>query len=116
MGKLKEIKELTDRALRTGSARNAVEEEGTDDLKAMFEKSTPEEKAHGKLVGKIIQAHGNVDVEGAWAWFEQEHNKGVQLTYIQKILTLMHATGLLDASQTQYNAIRKMFLTVNNRT
>jgi hypothetical protein len=107
------IREITDRSVRTGTARDAVNE--SEELQAIFSKMTPEEKAIGKLVGKILQAHSYNEIEAAWAWYEVEFANGVQLTYRQKMLVLFQAAETLDCTQAQYNLIRKMYLTVNNR-
>ncbi len=107
-------KGIFDRNERTGTARNALMEEG--DFAEMFKAMTPEEKAHGHLIGKILQSHGNADIEAAFTWFEQEHNKGVQLDYRHKMLTLFQAAETLGCDQPSYNLIRKMYLTVNNRS
>jgi hypothetical protein len=100
----------------TGTARNhAIEEQGFDEL---FAKATPEEKAHGKLIGKLVNQETRTyqQIEDAFKWFEVEHNNGVQLDYRHKMLCIFQAAELLGCEQTHYNLIRKMYLTVANRS
>ena len=98
----------------TGTARNmAIEEGGLGDL---FTEMTEEQKAYGHLVGKVLQAKAFEQIEDAFIWFEQEHNNGTQLDYRHKMLVIFQAAECLGCDQTHYNLIRKMYLTVANRS
>lgn len=109
----KDINQLLDRANRTGSIRDTLKEEAG--LEEVFKTMSPEEKSHGKLIGKILASHGNVDIESAFTWFEQEYNGGNPLDWRHKMLTIFQAAETLGCDQEHYNLIRKMYLTVNNR-
>lgn len=109
-----EVMKMMSRDVRTGSARQALAEDKS--LAEMFQEMTPEQKAHGKLIGRLLQARGNEAVEAAFTWFEQEHNGGQVLDYRHKMLCIFQAAESLGCSQQEYNLIRKMYLTVANRS
>jgi hypothetical protein len=109
-------KKQYDRSTATGTARNhAIEEAGLADL---FNELTPEQKAHGNLIGKLLDKKTRTfeQIEEAFEWFAHEHNKGIQLDYRHKMLCLFQAAEMLGCDQQHYNLIRKMYLTVANRS
>jgi hypothetical protein len=92
-----------------------IEEEGMGD---MFKELTPKQKAVGVLIGKILNKETTAyeHIEAAFEWFEKEHNDGKQLGYPERIMVVMQAAGTLGGDQRIYNLIRKMYLTVANRS
>jgi hypothetical protein len=109
-------KEKFDKSVATGTHRDhLIEEQGMEE---MFKDLTPKQKALGKLIGKILNKDTRTfeQIEAAFVWFETEHNESKQLTYPEKILVLMQAAGTLGGDQRIYNLIRKMYLTVANRS
>jgi hypothetical protein len=105
-----------DRSEATGTARNqAIEEDG---LGEMFKDLSPKQKAIGLLIGKILNKETKAydQIEAAFKWFEVEHNDGVQLTYSEKMMVIFQCVGHFGCDQPTYNLIRKMYLTVANRS
>ena len=105
-----------DKSTATGGRRDhMIEEQGMGE---MFKELTPMQKAIGNLIGKILNkdCKSYDQIEEAFQWFEKEHNDGKQLSYPEKIIVLMQAAGTLGGDQRIYNLIRKMYLTVANRS
>jgi hypothetical protein len=105
-----------DKSTATGTRRDhMIEEQGMGE---MFKELTPMQKAIGKLIGKILNkdTRSYEQIEEAFTWFEVEHNEGKQLGYPEKIMVIMQAAGTLGGDQRIYNLIRKMYLTVANRS
>lgn len=104
------------RSEATGTARNhAVEEAGLGDL---FKELTPKQKAIGNLIGKILDKNTRTyeQIEDCFKWFEIEHNDGVQLTFAEKMMVIMQCAGHFGCDQSTYNLVRKIYLTVANRS
>lgn len=100
----------------TGTHRDyLVEEKGLGDL---FAELPPEQRNLGKLMGLILnkETRSFDQIEAAFGWYEKECNAGVQMTYPQKIMVMIQVTGMLGGDQSIYNLIRKMYLTVANRS
>lgn len=113
MGK---VKMGFDKKEATGTMRDhLIEEVG---MESLFKGLTPEQKAHGNLIGKLLNkdCRSYEQIEAAFTWFEQEHNGGVQLDFRHKMLCIFQAAETLGCDQTHYNLIRKMYLTVANRS
>jgi hypothetical protein len=104
------------RSEATGTHRDhLIEDQGLGDL---FADLPPEQKALGLLMGKILNKDTRSfdQIEEAFSWYEKEKNGGIQLGYPQKIMVLIQVTGMLGGDQRIYNLIRKMYLTVANRS
>jgi hypothetical protein len=113
---VKEKVKSFDKTTATGTRRHhAIEEQGMGD---MFKDMTPREKGIGHLLGKLIDQNCRTfnQIEEAFTWFEVEHNKGVQLNWTEKKMIIIQAAATLDCDQANYNLIRKMYLTVANRS
>lgn len=107
---------------RVGSARQAVMEAMADPnsslhtLQNVWENTSQEEKNAGKLIGKLMQAKGNAQVDAAFNWFELEYNEGVELNPMQKnialVTTIQHIAG---ASLDGIRILRKVLVTLNTK-
>ena len=100
----------------TGTHRDhLIEEKGMGE---MFKELPPRQKAIGHLIGKILNKETKSfdQIEDSFKWFEQEHNDGVQLSYTEKMMVIIQCAGSLGCDQRIYNLIRKMYLTVANRS
>jgi hypothetical protein len=98
-----QLAELTDEDL--GRSPNPFKEE--------FDALPPNQKALGRLVGKLLGcAHlGNKPIEDAFTWFEQECPDGFQMSNLNKIETMLHVImhAGIDSPAT-YAACRKLFV------
>ena len=104
------------RSEATGTHRDhLIEEQGMGDL---FKDLTPKQKAVGQLIGKLInkETKSYDQMESAFKWFEVEHNDEVQLTYAEKMMVIFQCAGHFGCDQQTYNLVRKMYLTVANRS
>ena len=83
-------------------------------LKESFNKMTPEQKAWGKLVGKLLSVNGNADVEDAFTWFQEEYPNFGELTNRDKCLAMFQAAETMDLNDPSiYRGIRKIFVLMN---
>lgn len=103
---------------RLGSARSAAMESVKNDpiLSKAFANLTPYQKSLGKLVGKLMEkGRGNKQVDDAFAWWEQEHNKGEPLDLAQKNIVLLEAIGsvTMGGGDENYRNLRKVFVALN---
>lgn len=105
-----------DKSTATGTRRDhLVEEQGMGE---MFKELTPRQKSLGILIGKILNKDTRTfeQIEDIFSWYEKEHNAGAQLGYPERMMVIMQAAGTLGCTQAIYNLIRKMYLTVANRS
>lgn len=101
---------------RIGSNRSAVMnelEERGDALRDAFAQLTPQQKAYGKLVGKLLASNGNADIESAFSWFEVEFD--MKLSFIERCLALFQAAESLDMTEQTYRGVRKIFTLMNKK-
>jgi len=91
----------------------AALEESANEYREAFREMTPIQKAYGALVSKLLQAHGNADIEKAFAWFETEY--GQTITIREKCLALFQAAETLDMTEATYRGVRKIFVVMNNK-
>ena len=83
------------------------------EFKKLFDEQTPEQKAWGRLIGKIILARSNAQVEEAFDWWAVEHNGGMGLKTQDKVVALFHAIGSLGCDESQYRVLRQMYIKAN---
>ena len=84
--------------------------ESDPDMAKLLEEQTPAQKAWGRMIGKIILARSNDEIETAFAWGAAEVKEGVALSPTEKITALFHATGSLGADEAHYRIIRRMYI------
>lgn len=114
MAEVQEVdQEFEEELDKVGSARGKLRRKMAEDdpelAKALGE-MTPEQKAWGRLVGKLIVAGSNDEIENAFSWAAAEMNGNVDLRPAEKIMALFHAMGSLDADEAHYRIIRRMYL------
>jgi hypothetical protein len=86
------------------------------ELAKAFNEMTPEQKRAGRLVSALVEgaAKGNVGIEDAFTWWEQEHNSGEKLDNFNKCLFLFMAVenGCDPRSDETYRGVRKIAVTM----
>lgn len=92
-----------------GKLRRKLEEENPE-LSRLFGEQTEAQKAWGRLVGKIIMARSNDDVERAFDWWAVEYNQGVALGNVERITAFFHALASLGCSDGKYRILRRMYI------
>jgi hypothetical protein len=88
------------------------------DVATLYHEMTPEEKAVGKLIGKLLgTGFGFQQVDDAFSWWEIEHNKGEKLHWDRKNIALMETIGTLTSIATEegYRVLRKILVTLNQK-
>lgn len=95
-----------------GKLRRKLEEDNPEFAKA-FSEQTPEQKAWGHLLGKLILARSNEMVEDAFTWFEVEHLEGKKLPNIDRMVAFFHAIGSLGCDDSHYRILRRMYIRAN---
>jgi len=80
------------------------------DMARMLNEQTPQQKAWGKMLGKLILAMSNEEIEAAFTWGAAEINDGRDLKPVEKITALFHAVGSLGADDAHYRIIRRMYI------
>lgn len=105
-------KELDKAGSGRGKLRRKLKEQDPEFAK-VFEEQTPEQKAWGKLIGKLLLSKSNEDIESAFDWAKTELNDGIDLKYSDKAVALFHAIGSLGVDATHYRMLRRMFIKAN---
>jgi hypothetical protein len=105
-------KELDKAGSGRGRLRRKLKEQDPEFAK-VFEEQTPEQKAWGKLIGKLLVAKSNDDVEAAFDWVKDEIHDGIELSYTNKAVALFHAIGSLGVDAAHYRMLRRMFIKAN---
>jgi len=98
-----------------GKLRRKMQEQNPEFAK-VFEEQTPEQRAWGKLIGKLILSKSNDDVESAFDWFSEEikgDGEKIDLTYAQKMVAMFHAIGSLGIDAAHYRILRQMYVKAN---
>jgi hemoglobin-like flavoprotein len=98
---------------KVGSARGKLRRKMIDEdpeLAKVFNEQTPAQRAWGKMLGKLILATSNDEVEAAFMWGAAEINEGRELKPVEKITALFHAMGSLGADDAHYRIIRRMYI------
>ena len=90
-----------------------ADDPGVRALADAFAEMTPEQRAWGKLVGKLLEAHGNAEVDSAFSWFEVEHLKGGVLSLRERMLALFQAAESLGCDEAHYRLVRRMYVLAN---
>ena len=103
---------------RIGTAKDAFLEKlkkQDPELAKSFEGMTPQQRTAGKLIGKLIMARKDRDVDDAFTWYEQEPG-GEKSDYFKKMMAIYVAIEHVGANdQGTYNACRKILLQVNRK-
>lgn len=94
-----------------GEARKEAEANAPE----MFGQLTEAQRAWGKLIGKIILAESNDDIEDAFTWFAEEHNDKLQLRSQDRMMAFFHALGSISLDERSYREIRQMYLKAKSR-
>lgn len=105
-------KELDKAGSRRGALRRALERSDPE-VSKLFSEMTPEQLAWGKLVGRIILAKSNDEVEDAFTWWKDEFNDGVELRNQEKVMAFFHAVGSLGCDDAHYRILRRMYIKAN---
>jgi hypothetical protein len=98
---------------KVGSSRGKLRRKLSDadpEMARMLEEQTPVQKAWGRMVGKLILARSNDEIEAAFMWGAAEINAGVEFKPVEKITALFHATGSLGCDESHYRMIRRMYV------
>jgi hypothetical protein len=98
---------------KVGTARGKLRRKLSDadpELANMMGEQTPQQRAWGKMLGKLIVAMTNEEIEAAFTWGAAEINEGIELKPVEKITALFHAIGSLGADETHYRIIRRMYI------
>ena len=95
-----------------GRLRDALSKQNPE-LAKLYEEQTPAQRAWGKLIGKLMLARSNDDVEAAFEWAKNEMNENIDLTYTQKAVAFFHAIGSLGIDAAHYRMLRRMFIKAN---
>ena len=91
----------------------ALEERQDYNLREQFKAMSPEQKAVGRLIGKLLNSTGNDDIEKAFAWAEIEF--GMSFSLRDRCLALFQAAESLDLTEATYRGIRKIFNLMNRK-
>jgi len=110
-----------DRGQRAGSLRNellnSIQNEGDPyGLASAFQEMSAEERALGKLKGKLMQCKGYSQVDSAFSWFDAEYIELFPngLTPLQKNMALLSTISeLVGATDVGYRTLRKVLATLN---
>lgn len=105
--------EFEDALDKAGTSRGKLRrklKESDPALAKMLEEQTPAQKAWGKMLGKLILANSNEEIEAAFTWGAAEINDGKELRPVEKITALFHAMGSLGADDAHYRIIRRMYI------
>lgn len=105
--------EFEDALDKAGTSRGKLRrklKESDPELAKMLEEQTPAQKAWGKMLGKLILANSNEEIEAAFTWGAAEINDGKELRPVEKITALFHAMGSLGADDAHYRIIRRMYI------
>jgi len=121
MGEVKEVLAKDDAEFekeldKVGTARGRLRRkltESDDEMAKMFSEQTEMQKAWGKLIGKIILAKSNDQIEDAFSWWAQEYNGGVQLGNVERITSFFHALASLGCDDAHYRILRRMYVKAN---
>jgi transposase len=109
----KEFEEELEKAgTKRGSLRRALEKKDPELAKKLLEQ-TPEQVAWGKLIGMLISAKSNEEVEKAFDWIKDEVGEGVELTNTQKAVAFFHAIASLGVDGAHYRMLRRMYIKAN---
>jgi len=109
-------KEIDKRKGGRGRLRDLMKKKDPELAKA-FQDMTPAQRAWGQMLGELIQAKSNDDIESAFDEFAEEHNDKIQLTNIERITAFFHALASVDTDDVQYRILRRMFLkAITNET
>jgi transposase len=109
----KEFEEELDKSgSKRGKLRKKLTEQNPEFVK-MFEEQTPEQRAWGKLIGMLILAKSNDQVEEAFEWIRDSTNEGVDLTNTQKAVAFFHAIASLGVDAAHYRMLRRMYIQAN---
>lgn len=107
---------------RIGTGRQALMEAVHDPsfpmptLREAFDNLSDEERKAGLLIGKLLGAKGNQQVEDAFAWFSVEHNNGEPLTDFSKTLALTSAIQtIVGPSPDGYRVLRQVLVKLNTQ-
>ena len=98
---------------KVGTNRGKLRRKMTDsdpELAKVFGEQTPQQIAWGKMLGKLILANSNDEIEAAFTWGAAEINEGIELKPVEKITALFHAMGSLGADDAHYRIIRRMYI------
>jgi hypothetical protein len=107
---------------RIGTGRQALMEAVHDPnfpmptLREAFDNLSDEERKAGLLIGKLLGAKGNQQVEDAFAWFSLEHNDGVPITDFSKTLALTSAIQtIVGPNPDGYRVLRQVLVKLNTK-
>ena len=106
-------KEFEEELDKVGTERGKLRRKVTEsdpEMAKLFEEQTPAQRAWGKMLGKLILANSNDEVEAAFTWVAAEINGGRELRSVEKITALFHAMGSLGADDAHYRIIRRMYI------
>lgn len=101
---------------KVGTARGRLRRKLSEDnpeLAKMFEEQTPQQKAWGRLIGKLILARSNAEVEDAFSWFSVEFNEGIELRNQDKAMAFFHAIASNGCDDAHYRILRRMYVKAN---
>lgn len=84
-------------------------------LAELFNEMSPQEKAWGKLVGKLILARSNEQVDDAFTWFKMEMDEEKDLSFTNRALALFHAIASQDMTEATFRILRQMYVRANCR-
>jgi len=85
-------------------------------LREAFDNLSEEERKAGLLIGKLLAAKGNQQVEDAFAWFTLEHNNGEPLTDFSKTLALTSAIQtIVGPNPDGYRVLRQVLVKLNTQ-
>jgi len=110
-----------ERGSRAGSLRNelmnSIQNEGDPyGLAEAFAEISSEERALGKLKGKLMQCKGYAQVDNAFAWFGTEYVELFPggLNALQKNMALLATISeLVGATDVGYRTLRRVLATLN---
>jgi transposase len=105
-------KELDASSSARGRLKRKLTEQNPEFAK-VFEDQTPEQRAWGKLIGMLILAKSNEQVELAFDWIRDETNEGVEMTNTQKAVAFFHAIASLGVDGAHYRMLRRMYIKAN---
>ena len=105
-------KEIDESKPKRGKLRDKLTEQNPEFAK-LFEDQTPEQRAWGKLIGMLILARSNEQVEDAFDWIKDETNDGVELTNTQRAVAFFHAIASLGVDAAHYRMLRRMYIKAN---
>lgn len=101
--------ELDKVATERGKLRRKLSDQNPEMAK-LFEEQTPEQKAWGRCVGKLIVARSNDQVEDAFKWFEMEALEGKTLPNAERAMGFFHAIASIGCDDAHYRILRRMYV------